>query len=505
MSTESSRLFFPDLELSLKPLSRLLIFKNLGNLDNKDFEEANVLSNPTPKIQSQQNDAEALQWKEIDEEISSAQEQCFFTNTDIEHSRLHKACYFKLPNVVRKILALDKSQLNSRDNRLNFSPLHFTLEANGFIKKITSEAIEVIKILLSAGAVIDKDFKTISGDTVLHMAARVCSVTAIQLILAHPGGKTCLDETNKNGFTPIGELFVFGFTNNDNPQDHLTAVSTFIEQGVNVNKPFTAVYQEEYFGSRITNNLIVFYPIHLAAEKGTLDMVIALIQTGANIHVQSLEKETSIQKSVVDHALEGYNLDIAEILVSMGGLDDLPDTYSDLSKEFFDFIKFYNITKALTPYFKLEIFTALFENIKNNYIQKTGDKTLTAFSKDIKLCQEIICSEIANASKSLFEKNKSEIQATLLTQELSKPLSRKISALNDRDRIIGLESTVLSVLEKNLRFRFLYLSLNPNGKLQNNNSMAHFNQSSDFGHIISACSKSHSHKRYNSNGHKRIS
>lgn len=144
----------------------------------------------------------------------------------------------------------------------------------------------ITKLLIENGAAINS-FYYDSGDYPIHFAAEYGKEDIVELLIEKGADINCLNGSMK---TPLSLAVSNG---------HKETAGVLIKNGVNVNFPIDG------YGN---------YPLHIAAEKGNIEIIKLLLDSGADINRRNKLKEPPLLL-----AIQNGHKDVAEFLRSRGG------------------------------------------------------------------------------------------------------------------------------------------------------------------------------------------
>jgi len=192
------------------------------------------------------------------------------------------ACFSGDLDTVRRILAEDPSQANSRDSFLGSTPLIIATH-RGYR--------EIAEALIAAGADVNAR-EQVSNTTALHWAAEAGQPELVRLLLHHGAEMDVTDDWYALG--PVGWAVIVNFA----PQYHKQRPETadlLVGLGFWLD-PFSAIHRNELGSLRemirlehgIVNTRLGFAgkgytPLHYAAEHGKADAVRILIKSHADV------------------------------------------------------------------------------------------------------------------------------------------------------------------------------------------------------------------------------
>ncbi|XP_076464084.1 poly [ADP-ribose] polymerase tankyrase-like isoform X2 [Babylonia areolata] len=205
------------------------------------------------------------------------------------------------PNVkyLKRLLDVEPD-INLMD-RANRRPIHFAAACSG---------TKPLEFLLSKGAIITDIDK--QGNLPLHRACATGRAHNVTVLLKHSEatksesdatiskwGVGGINRGNRNSFCPIHLAVMNG---------HMEVLKVLLKNEVNVNKQLSASRDK-------------MTPLMLAAQRGCLDMVRLLVQSGASIEL--LDK---LKRSALTHAVINGNTNVASYLLYLGADPDRKDS-----------------------------------------------------------------------------------------------------------------------------------------------------------------------------------
>eukprot|EP01098_Paradermamoeba_levis_P004659 TRINITY_DN1984_c0_g1_i2.p1 TRINITY_DN1984_c0_g1~~TRINITY_DN1984_c0_g1_i2.p1 ORF type:complete len:289 (+),score=53.64 TRINITY_DN1984_c0_g1_i2:200-1066(+) len=143
--------------------------------------------------------------------------------------------------------------------------------------------IEILKLLLVSGASVDPSFSTsTNGTTPLHLAAKKGNAPAIELLLS---AGSSVDQPEN-----ISRRYPLHYAANNN---YLEVVKALVKSGANLSPPLPPNY---CFGE--------YSPLFLAAENGNVEVVKYLITSGAKSSYPSKTRTTALHYACIFRDLE---------------------------------------------------------------------------------------------------------------------------------------------------------------------------------------------------------
>lgn len=202
-------------------------------------------------------------------------------------------------------------------NKKGWYPIHVAAE-KGFV--------DIVGVLLGAGAVVNQPTNNVVwGDTPLIRAVRNNNPKMVAHLISFGAD---VNQCNKNGWYPIHLAAEKGFIEIscilldagavvDQPQDNQWGDTPLIIS-VSNNKIETVKHLIVRGASVHKCNKKGLYPIYIAADKGFIDIVCVLLDAGADVDQQAINKHGDIYKKALRIAIINNQQKIMQKLIAAG-------------------------------------------------------------------------------------------------------------------------------------------------------------------------------------------